>query len=76
MIIVIKIFGRNTNLKAVQRLVKKYKLTGTIEGKSGSGRPVTATTAENKEPGTYKSPREIAPLNGKFDKTNGEKEKI
>ena len=62
-------------LSSVQRLVKKFKITGTMERKRSSGRPVTATTKENEdlvevlicsqeEPGTHKSPREIAPMIG------------
>ena len=57
-------------LSSVQRLVKRFKMTGIMDRKSGSGQP-TATTEENadlveslicsqEEPGTHKSPREIA----------------
>ena len=62
-------------LSSVQRLVKKIKITGTTERKRGSGRPITATKKENEdivetlicsqeEPGTHKSPREIASMIG------------
>ena len=67
--------GKNWVLRSVQRLIKKYKETGTMERRTGSGRPVTATTQENgdlveelicsqEEPGTHKSPQEIGPLIG------------
>ena len=60
------------NERSVARILSKYKATGTTARKSGSGRPVTVATAENMEiveelissqesqPGTHKSPREIA----------------
>jgi len=62
-------------LSSVQRLVKRFKVTGTMERKTGSGRPITATTEENgdlvellvcsqEEPGTHKSPQEVAPMIG------------
>jgi len=34
-------------LSSVQRLVKKFKASGTMKRKKGSRRPVTATTDEN-----------------------------
>lgn len=67
---------KNWVLKTVQRLVDKIKETGTVERRPGSGRPVTATTEANgdlveqlicsqeEQPGTHKSPQEIAPLIG------------
>ena len=59
-------------LSSVKRLVKKIRVTGSIERKKGSGRPVTACTEENEQfvdeeicsqenrPGTHTHPREIA----------------
>ena len=64
------------SISSVQRLVNKIKETGSTERRPGSGRPVTATTEENgdlvermicsqeEQPGTHKSPQEIAPLIG------------
>ena len=64
------------SISSVQRLVNKIKETGSIERRPGSGRPITATTEENgdlveqmicsqeEQPGTHKSPQEIAPLIG------------
>ena len=67
--------AKGWHLRSVQRLVSRLKYTGTLARKEGSGRPVTATTEENgdlveqlicsqEEPGTHKSPQEIAPLIG------------
>ena len=67
--------AKGWHLRSVQRLVNRLKSTGTLARKEGSGRPVTATTEENgdlveqlvcsqEEPGTHKSPQEIAPLIG------------
>jgi len=32
---------------SVQQLVKRYKVSGTMDRKKGPGRPITATTVEN-----------------------------
>ena len=58
-------------LNSVKRLLRKYKETGSMERRKGSGCPVSATTVENEEkieemicsqeePGTHTHPREIA----------------
>ena len=64
--------NRQWNLSSVNYLIKKIKETGSTKRKAGSGRPKTASTAENKayveevivsqedQPGTHKSQREIA----------------
>ena len=67
--------SKGWTLSSVQRIVKGFKTTGTMEIKAASGRPVTATTEENgdlveelvcsqEEPGTNKSPWEVAPMIG------------
>ena len=62
---------KNWNKVSVQRLLNRFKENGSMDRKSGSGRPRTATTAENEEivedlicsqeesPGSHMSPREI-----------------
>lgn len=64
--------GKNWKRVAVNRIIKKLEATGSTERKPGSGRPVTACTAENLEyveenicsqednPGTHRSQRQIA----------------
>ena len=61
---------------SVQNLINRFKKSGTMDRKPGSGRPITVTTAENEEiveqlicsqedsPGTHKSPREIEKITG------------
>ena len=63
---------KNWDKRSVQRLINRYKESGTVERKTGSGRPKTATTVENgelveelissqeSEPGSHSSPRGIA----------------
>ena len=62
---------KNWNKVSVQRLLNRFKENGSMDRRSGSGRPRTATTAENEEivedlicsqeesPGSHMSPREI-----------------
>ena len=62
---------KNWNKVSVQRLLNRFKENGSMDRKPGSGRPRTATTAENEEivedlicsqeesPGSHMSPREI-----------------
>ena len=56
---------------SVRRLIRKFEATGSMDRRSGSGRPRTATTEENaevveelissqEEPGTHTHPRTIA----------------
>ena len=40
---------KNWDKRSVQRLINRYKESGTVERKTGSGRPKTATTVENGE---------------------------
>ena len=59
----------------MKRLIQKYKETGTMERKTGSGRPITVCTEENmdlveelicsqEEPHTHLAPRKISEQTG------------
>ena len=63
--------NKNWNQVSVRRLLKRFQCYGTLDRRSGSGRPRTVTTEENEmiveelicsqeeNPGTHLSPREI-----------------
>ena len=68
--------SKHWNRVSVRRLLKQLEKYGSMNGRPGSGRPVTATTEENEEPvgdlicsqeenpGTHLSPREIEKITG------------
>ena len=80
--------NKKWNYRSINRVLAKYRDTGTTDRKKGSGRPVTAMTNENlaeveqlcqsqdDKPGTHKSQRQAAHIIGvsqTFGTANAEK---